>query len=128
MATIDNFEQIKKLLSFESEDDFYFCQIIQRKKDHPEGLPGKNNNSRAIKTYCIKSIESLDFYKDEMIQLAAFHNARVGINLNKRSFEKIAFQTLRKITDQILNKDYYHTKKAFDSCCGTYSNEPNKKW
>jgi len=33
---IDNFEQIKKLLTFETEDDFYFGQILQRKKEHPE--------------------------------------------------------------------------------------------
>ena len=30
---VDNFDQIKSLLTFEDKDDFYFCQIIQRKKD-----------------------------------------------------------------------------------------------
>ena len=30
----DNFDIIKPLLKFRSEDDFYFLQILQRKKDH----------------------------------------------------------------------------------------------
>jgi hypothetical protein len=31
----DNFEQIKALLEFETEDEFYFCQIIKRKTPNP---------------------------------------------------------------------------------------------
>ena len=57
---IDNFEQITSILNFESEDDFYFLQIIQRKKDNPDGCMGSNNSSRLIKAYSIKSIEELD--------------------------------------------------------------------
>ena len=38
---IDNFELIKSLLSFESEDIYYHLQILRRGKDHPE-LPAKS--------------------------------------------------------------------------------------
>ena len=31
---IDNFSKIEPLLNWRSEDDFYFFQILQRKKDH----------------------------------------------------------------------------------------------
>ena len=31
--TIDNFDLIEENLKFESNDDFYFLQVIQRKKD-----------------------------------------------------------------------------------------------
>lgn len=121
---IDNFEQIKNLLVFESEDDFYFSQIIQRKKENPQ----VGSNSHVCKTYYIRKVEDLDYYKEEMVNLATIHNARVGINLNRRSFEKCAFQTLRKITDQIMNKDYKSVRKAYNSVCGLHSNEANKKW
>ena len=48
---IDNFEQISKLLTFTSEDEFYFVQVLQRKKDNPGGYLGSNNSSRLIKAY-----------------------------------------------------------------------------
>jgi hypothetical protein len=123
---IDNFEQIKTLLDFPSEDTFYFAQILLRKKDNPE-TSGNNNSARLIKAYYIKSIEHLDKVKDEMILLANKYNARVCINLNKRSFERAAFHTLKKITDQILNKDYKSVRRAYNSACGEYSTG-DKRW
>lgn len=122
---VDNFEQIKGLLTFDSEDDFYFSQIIQRKKENPQ----VGSNSHVVKTYYIKSKDDLEFYKGEMICLAEFHNARVCINLNRRSFEKAAFQSLKKVTDVIMNKDFKSVRKAYNSVCGGYSNEQGtKKW
>lgn len=123
---IDNFEQIKTLLDFPDEDTFYFAQIIMRKKDNPS-TTGTNNNARLIKAYYIKSVEHLEKAKDEMILLADHYNARVCINLNKRSFERTAFHTLKKITDQILNKDYKSVRRAYNSACGEYSNG-DKRW
>lgn len=120
---VDNFEQIKKLLTFENEDEFYFCQIIKRKKENKE----IGSNSHVVKTYYIKCLEDLEKDKEEMICLADFHNARVGINLNKRSFERTAFHTLKKLTDQIMNKDYRQARKAYNSVCGTYANG-DKVW
>ncbi len=122
---INNLEIIKSLLKFDSEDDFYHAQIIKRKKEHKE----LGSNSYIVKTYYIKSIEDLDFYFPEMKCLADFHNARVCINLNKRSFENIAFQTLQKTTNQIMNKDWKSVRKAYNSVCGTYSAAKNdKRW
>lgn len=114
---VNNFEQIKGLLSFPSDDIFYFCQILKRKKEHPE----LGSNSYVVKTYYIKKLEELDFYKDEMICLAEHHNARVYISLNQRSFYKSAFQNLKKVTDQILNKDYASVRKSYASVCGMYA-------
>lgn len=116
---VDNFKQIRRLIGFQpfGEDIFYFCQILKRKKEHPN----LGSNSYVVKTYYLKSFEDFDFHKDEMICLARFHDARVYISLNPRSFEKTAFQTLKKVTDQIMNKDYKSTRKAFSSVCGMYS-------
>lgn len=121
---INNLEKIKTLISFSTEDDFYHVQIIKRKKEHKE----LGSNSIIIKTYYLKSSQHLDKIMPEIISLCDFHNARGCINLNKRSFEKIAFHTLKKITDQIMNKDFKSVKDAYNSVCGSHSNEKEKKW
>ena len=121
---IDNFDIIKGLLKFESPDDFYHLQIIKRKKENPE----LGSNSYVVKTYYIKSVEYLEKKRTEIINLCEFNNARACINLNRRSFERLAFHMLKKVTDQIMNKDFKSVRKAYESVCGAYSNEPNKKW
>ena len=121
---IDNFEQIKNMLVFESEDDFYHLQILKRKKENPE----LGSNSYVVKTYYITSVEYLESKKAEIINLCQFNNARACINLNPRSFEMIAFHTLRKVTDIIMNKDFKSVRKAYESVCGTYGTGKNKTW
>jgi hypothetical protein len=121
---VNNFEQIKKMLNFASEDDFYHLQIIKRKKEHPE----LGSNSYVVKTYYISSVEYLEKKKDEIINLCEFHNARGCINLNRRSFEKIAFHAMQKVANQLMNRDFRSVRKAYDSVCGANSSEPNKKW
>ena len=60
---IDNFNQISGLLKFDNENEFYFLQIIQRKKDHKEGqILGSDNSSRLIRAYYIYSVEQLNKY------------------------------------------------------------------
>ena len=81
-----------------------------------------------VKAYYISSIESLMRDYEEMKCLADFHNARVMINLNKRSYEKLAFQNLLKVTNQIMNKDYKNVKKSYNSVVGQFSNDNEKKW
>lgn len=121
---INNFEKILTLLNFESEDDFYHLQLIKRKKENPE----LGSNSRIIKTYYIKDINDLDKYKDEIIGICTVTNSRACINLNKRSFEKMAFHNLKKNADIIMNKDYKSVRNSYESVCGRYSNESEKKW
>lgn len=122
---VDNIEKIKPYLQFDNEDTFYFIQIIKRKKENPE----LGSNSIVIKTYYIRNVEQLDRDYGEMKLLAQYNNARVCINLNKRSFKRIAFHTLRKITDIILAEDYNAVKQAYNSVCGMHSAETNnKKW
>ena len=124
---IDNFEIIKPMLKFESEDDFYFVQILQRKKDNPDGAHGNNNSARLIKAYYINSTEHLDSLKDEMIFFANHFNARVGLNLNKRSYEKTAFNTLKKVAEVMHNKDFQMVKRAWNTSCGIH-NGTDKIW
>jgi hypothetical protein len=127
---VNNFKQIRELLEFRSKDDMYFCQILQRKKDAKEGqkVNGTNNISRLVKAYYIKSLDQFDFIENEVIKLCELFNARAGINLNRRSFEKMALQHLKKVTDQLINKDYSKAYKAYSSVTGAYSHDSDKKW
>jgi len=126
---VDNFDLIKPLLEFPHKDCFYFVQILQRKKDHKgERLGGSNNNSRLIKAYYITSQEKLDIHKEEMIKLAQLFEARVSINLNPRNFQKAGFHVLQKIANQMSNGDFYSIRKAYDSVCGEYHSEIDKRW
>lgn len=125
---INNFEQISKLLKWESEDDFYFVQIIQRKKDNPGNIHGSNNSSRIIKAYYITSLENLELQKEEMIFLADKFNARIGISLNRRSFYKTAFETLKIIADQMHNKSFKEVRKAYNRACGIHNGDSDKVW
>jgi hypothetical protein len=126
---INNKNLIIPLLTFPHKDSFYFVQILQRKKDHKgTTLGGSNNNSRLIKAYYITSVEKLEVMWEEMVKLAEVFDARVSINLNPRSFEKTAFACMQKIANQMMNKDFYNVRKAYDSVCGVYQDELDKRW
>lgn len=121
---IDNFNQVSNLLSFENSDQFYFAQVIKRKKENPE----LGSNSKVVKTYYIKSAQELLENKGEMLLLSDYHNARTYINLNKRGLKQACFNTLQKITNQILCENYLKTYEAYDSVCGKRSPKCDKIW
>jgi hypothetical protein len=120
---IDNLELIEKMLEF-SSDKFYHVQVIKRRKENA----GMKSNSKTVKTYYIDCKEKLDDLYPEMKCLANFHNARVMINLNRRSYEKLAYQNLIKVTNQIMNKEYKRVKDSYNSVAGSFASEPSKKW
>ena len=126
---VNNFEQIKELLKFRSDDDFYFIQILQRKKDHPQGkINGTNNNSRLIKAYYIKSLEHLEFVEPEIIQMCNIFQARAGINLNRRSFKRTQLEHISKLVLQLRDGTHNKAHKAYNSVVGLHNNENDKKW
>lgn len=121
---IDNLELIKPLLEFKSPDDFYYLQILQRKKENSE----LGSNSRVIKNYYIKSIEHLELRYQEIKDLCILFNARASIRLNRKSFEKVAFKTLQNIANSMSNKEYSFINKSYDRACGLGHNDKNKSW
>lgn len=121
---IDNLEKILPLLTFESKDDFYYLQILQRKKENPP----LGSNSRVIKNYYITSEQYLLDRYDEIKTLCSVFNARASIRLNKRSFEKVGFKALENIANTMQNREYNHLMKSYDRACGLLNNEKIKKW
>lgn len=120
---VDNIDLILPFINPESEDDFYYLQIIQRKKENPQ----LGANSKVIKNYYIKSKEHLLEKYDEIKALCIATNGRASIRLNKRSFYKTAFKTVENIAHTMMNKNF-HIYNCFDRACGLVHNDPVKKW
>lgn len=116
--TRDNIGEIKKYLKWTSDDDFYYVEITQRKKDNPELL----RNSNIINSYRITSMNHLDSLIEEMKLLAKHYNARVGINLNRRSFKKLAWNTSDIIQGHLKQETYTYVERSLQKaseghCC-----------
>lgn len=126
---VDNFELIKTLLKFDNEGEFYFLQIIQRKKDFTEGQQrlGRNNNNRLIKAYYIYNLQQLDDYKEEIIKLCTLFNARAGINLNRRNQKDVSLKCLEILAVSLRKQEFTGISKIYNSACGKESSS-DKLW
>ena len=96
----DNFDIIKPLLKFNDHQDFYFLQLLLRKKDGNEVPAGSDNQRRLVRDYHITSPEMLDEIKEDVIRRCNETNARAYLRLNKRNYKTIAMayaqETLEK--------------------------------
>lgn len=122
MRGIDNFGLIRGFMRFESMDQFYFLQILQRKKDGPgpNGIAlGSNNKARAIKSYCVTSVEMLDRITLEMKHLCEYFNARAYFYPARRSFRQVAMRNMVLLAGNIAETNYAHAKTDYWSACGT---------
>jgi hypothetical protein len=125
--TLNNLELIRPLLKFDNPDLFYFVQILQRKKDGG-GITEANNNARLVKAYCVHSEKYLDYIMPECIKLAEVFNARVSINLNRRSYKTCALKMMQKVADKIINESQDTMIKAYSSVVGAVSHDTKKTW
>lgn len=118
---VDNFALIKDYLHFESPDDFYFLQIIQRKKDGPSHdgvqITGNSNRTRGIRNYLITSAEGLDKIETEVKHLCTFFNARAMLILAKKSFQKTALKSMVMTAEYIQTGQYASVKSCYWSAC-----------
>lgn len=120
---LNNLDIILPYLVFDSSDDFYFLQIIKRRKENPD----MSTNSRTKKSFYISSKEHLYEKFTEIRDLCNFYNARAYIDLNKKSYKKVAFLTLGKLSDYLTMGVYKPVSSIYNSACGECSTE-FKKW
>lgn len=128
---IDNFDQIRDLLKFDNSNEFYFLQILQRKKDIKDisiELKGSNNNSRLIKAYYIYSKEQLDKYKAEITTLCNLFGARAGINLNRRNSKDLSLEMMVLLATNIKCNHFNQLHRLYNTICGQYHSETDKLW
>lgn len=120
---IDNFEKLNKILTFESDDDFYMLQVMKRRKENPD----MDKNSIAIKTVYLHRNNQLMDLKDDLVDLAKKNNARVYLNPNRKSFKKCTLACLKEFADRISKEDYHKPYKVFDSVAGACGSK-NSVW
>lgn len=120
----NNFQQIASLLKFEDENEFYFVQIIQRKKEHAE--LGRNN--RMVQAYYIYSLNHLEKVREEIMGLCMHHDARAYIHLNRRNSKKIAFEMLELLSKNLKGNDFNQLHKLYSSVCGQHHSDKDKTW
>ena len=116
---IDNFELIKPLLKFPSDDIYYHLQILRRGKDHPE-LPAAN---RVIKSYFICSLEGLDYVADEVKKLCEFFEARAYINLAPKSIKRTTLLQIKYLAQRAYEGDFKKIWKSWNTCAGEIKGE-----
>lgn len=121
---INNLDLIIPYLEFSNENEFYFIQILKRRKENPN----MKKNVKLVKTFHIFSEEHLLGKIKEIQDLCNFYNARAYIDLNKKDLEKTATLMLKKLSNVFINKDYHSLKSIFDSSCGEHSIEKERKW
>ena len=123
---IDNIEQIKRLLNFTDEGDFYMLYVFKRKKDQPEGERDNHQSVRTIKSYCVNSIEYLDKRYDEIKQLCEMFKARAYIHVQKQNHKDVSLNMMVALAQRI--QDGNHKQQGlFDSVVGQLKTH-EKRW
>jgi len=127
--SIDNWDQIKAHLKFDGPDQYYFLQVLQRKKDHPEGtVVGCNNNSRLIKPYYIYSVEQYDKYRKEISMLCQLFEARACISLNRLDVKDTCLAMMERLASNIRSGHYQQASKLFSTVSGATKGDGEKRW
>lgn len=121
---INNSKQIRPLLKFPKETSFYFVQILQRRKEHPE----LQKNAVNVDNFFIYSLEDFDKYLPRIIDCCDRFNARAYIRLNIRDAEVIAQRAIQKSFDLLIAGQFKQVKNAYLHACGEFHSDPDKTW
>ena len=88
---VDNFDKIEQLLDISSPDDFFFVQIIKRKKDNPTSDTRIGNYHAGgwyLDSFRVSSSDELKALKPKIVQICNANNARAYMTINKRSHKE----------------------------------------
>ena len=116
---IDNFDRIRDHLEFNNKNEFYYVQVIQRKKDKGNEHVRVRSGYRKIKSFYIYSKEEFDDLKGRIIELCEANNARAYINPNVRNAQEVALQCIQKYAELVQNNNAFMGNNIWESCCGS---------
>ena len=122
--TVNNFQYIEKFLQPTNENDFWFAQIIKRKKDNPD----MNRSERIIKSYNIKDYKHLIHFKEEIQLLCNYHNARFYLNLNVRDLKLCHIRLIQALMNNIAQDTYSSIYSKVDSIFGSTTSPGRTKY
>lgn len=121
---INNFNKLSLYFDkLTDKEDFYFIQIISRKKD------GNNKSVKFIKSFYIYDKEQFLNYKNDIIKLCKDNNARSYFWVNPRNYYQVALECIKLHTDSIIQKNCSKGFKIWDKACGLINNNNyDKLW
>lgn len=93
---IDNFNTLSPWFDNLNQGDFYFVQIIQRKKECEI-----NKNSNIIKNYIFYDKTSFLDAKDEITMMCKTFNARAYFWVNPRNCKQVQIEALKQLANSI---------------------------
>lgn len=95
--TIDNFNVVAPWFdNLSDQGDFYFVQVIQRKKEYNVG-----SNNNIIKDYYFFDEKSFLNKKEEIVTLCKTFNARAYFWVNPRNCKQIQYEIIREALEAI---------------------------
>lgn len=101
MEVVNNFENLEKWMIFESGRYYKFVALIRTKDfKNKKNNPVLNTNERGeifVRQWFIDSQDSLDKYKDDMINLCNATKARLYVTVDRKSIKK----TILTMKDQL---------------------------
>jgi len=123
---LDNIELLKTNLPPLNDDQYYFVQIMRRKKEHPS----MSKSVRVVKEYFITKENSIDKFKNSIIGACNLNEARAYISVNRRSKEKSALKMISHLASLIESKQIEPNtiRNIYSTVSGRYKGEPDKKW
>lgn len=123
---IDNFKIVRdQILDFRSNDDYYFVELIQRRKDFPEGSNVKSQTCVGI--YMIKSQDQFDNLEDEIKMICRMHNARAYINPSRKSLKRTTVLLAEQLFGMITQGDCHKLNSRLESAAGLCKPEGDAK-
>ena len=128
---VDNFELIKPLLNFNKHGDFYFLQLLLRKKDGLDVPNGSDNQRRLVRDYHVTDVKQLDKWRDEIIRLCNETGARAYIRLNKRNWKTISMAYAQETLEKARKGEQFgNTYDEINSVIGRYpeGHKGEKTW
>ena len=111
---VDNFNILEKFMQPETNDEFWFAQIIARRKD----IPDLSRSDKLIKTYYLRDFSHLKSKEEEIKKLCKVFHARFYLNPNVRSFERVNAQMGKAAWTNIENKQFDACIGMLESICG----------
>lgn len=121
---VNNFNEIKELLIVEDEYDFWFGQIIKRKKDNPS----MERCERIIKSYNFSNYNHLLDRMDEIMSICEYNNARFYLNPNVRNIKLCNIRLIQSLMQSIADESYSSIYSKVDSVLGKTTTPGRKKW
>jgi hypothetical protein len=117
---LDNTDLVRPFVPTVSDGDtFVYTDLLDRAKRKG------NNGVRIVKTFYHRSHEDFDRHLPQMKALCDATKVRAYTRLAPRSFEKVAGEFLRLVTETYVSKNFAGMKTLYARSCGIVS--PNVK-